>query len=200
MVILKRVLCSFRFSSWNHRLLFTQRPAVFPAPSCCSSSGCVHLHIALFVLQNTHTINSVQSHSTHTHTVSLIDRWLIETGEDGRHITHPSGGDGGSERGFSKVGEWTCETQLEEADWADSWITLIPLNQWFSKPGTQRNLWVKYKLGRMSSKAGFFPDAQIIFTIVLNGSIFFMLSTRAFISLGAESWRMLKLSAHPCHS
>ncbi len=54
-----------------------------------------------------------------------------------------------------------------------------------SSSGTQRNLRMKYKSGRVSTKA-------IFFFIVLKGSVFFMLSTRAFF-LGTENLRMLAL-------
>ncbi len=72
------------------------------------------------------------------------------------------------------------------------------LEQWFSKcgsgtrassSGTQRNLRIKYKSDRMSTKA-------IFFFIVLNGSVFFMLSTRAFFSWHRE---FKNVSTHHCH-
>ncbi len=88
-------------------------------------------------------------------------------------------------------------------DWPANSPDLNPIEQWFSNcgtrttsgtwdssSGTQRNLRIKYKSGRVSTKAIFF------FFIVLNGSVFFMLSTRAFFSWHRE---FKNVSTHHCH-
>ncbi len=49
----------------------------------------------------------------------------------------------------------------------DQWFskcgTRTTSGTWASSTGTQRNLWIKYKLGRVSTKASFFSPRLAIF-------------------------------------
>ncbi len=74
------------------------------------------------------------------------------------------------------------------AQWFSKCGTRTTCGTWDSSSGTQRNLRIKYKSGRVHQSD--------FLKIVLNGSVFFMLSTRAFFSWHRE---FKNVSTHHCH-